>query len=83
LVKVAKANKAITSDELAEHLSLSRGTVVHHLNKLMEAGIVVHKGNHYTLRAANLTYLIEETEQDILRMLNELKRVAQRIDDQL
>ena len=36
LVKRAKQNTPITSDDVADRLRLSRGTVVHHLNKLKE-----------------------------------------------
>src|SRR3990167_11073730 len=36
LLKAAKANMPLTSDELAYRLNLSRGTVIHHINKLME-----------------------------------------------
>ena len=35
LVKAAKVNNPLTSDEIGEHLKLSRGTVIHHINKLM------------------------------------------------
>ena len=38
LVKRAKQNTPISSDDVAERLRLSRGTVVHHLNKLIESG---------------------------------------------
>ena len=43
LVKSGKKNEAMTSDELAYKLNLSRGTVVHHLNKLLKSGIVVQE----------------------------------------
>ena len=36
LLKSAKANHMLTSDELAAKLALSRGTIIHHINKLME-----------------------------------------------
>jgi len=41
LLKAAKTRTPISSDELAMKLNLTRGTVVHHINKLMENGIVV------------------------------------------
>lgn len=83
LLKMAKADQAVTSDELALHLQLSRGTVVHHLNKLMESGIVVHKTNHYTLRTSNLHELVDETSRDLQRMCQELKAIADEIDSKL
>ena len=49
LVRTARQNKPLTSDEIAEKLRLSRGTVVHHLTKLMEAGIVLRERKGYLL----------------------------------
>src|SRR3989344_162695 len=54
LLKLSRKQQQSSSDELAERLGLTRGTVVHHLNKLMESGIVVHEHNHYMLRVDSL-----------------------------
>ena len=43
LLKAVKHNHPLTSDEIAERLKLTRGTVVHHLNKLMGSCIVIHE----------------------------------------
>ena len=83
LLKSAKANRMLTSDELAAKLALSRGTIIHHINKLMESGLVVHEGNTYTLRVENLKSLIEEVEKDIKRACDDLKEVAREIDNRL
>ena len=83
LLKSAKANHMLTSDELAARLDLSRGTIIHHINKLMESGLVVHEGNTYTLRVENLKTLIEEIEKDIKRACDDLKEVAKEIDNRL
>ncbi|MBI2657586.1 winged helix-turn-helix transcriptional regulator [Candidatus Woesearchaeota archaeon] len=83
LLKSAKANSHLTSDELAARLALSRGTIIHHINKLMESGIVIHEGNSYTLRVENLKSLIEEVEKDIKRACDDLKEVAKEIDKRL
>ena len=80
LLKSAKKNVPLSSDELAEMLNLSRGTVIHHINKLMEAGIVVHDGNRYYLRVHKLQSLIEELRKDTERTLNDLKQAAAEID---
>ena len=42
LLKSAKAKQTLTSDELAARLDLSRGTIIHHINKLIESGLVIH-----------------------------------------
>ena len=83
LLKSAKARHTLTSDELASRLDLSRGTIIHHINKLMESGLVVHEGNTYTLRVENLRSLIEEVEKDIKRACDDLKEIAKEIDTRL
>ncbi|MBI2660474.1 winged helix-turn-helix transcriptional regulator [Candidatus Woesearchaeota archaeon] len=83
LLKSAKSNNQLTSDELAARLDLSRGTIIHHINKLMESGLVIHEGNRYILRVDNLKALIEEVEKDIKRACDDLKEVAKEIDDRL
>ena len=83
LVKATKQKKAISSDELAFTLGLSRGTVVHHLNKLMQAGIVISDGYRYTLRMDNLQLLIEELKRDVERSIEDLRDVARDIDNSL
>ena len=81
LLKATKRQAPISSDELAQKLDLSRGTVVHHLNKLIESGIVIIVKNKYILRGNNLQELVEEIEADSLRTLSELKKVAKSIDE--
>jgi predicted transcriptional regulator len=83
LLKSAKSHKTLTSDELALKLALSRGTIIHHINRLMESGLVVHEGNNYTLRVDTLKELIEELEKDLKRALDDLKEVADEIDKTL
>ena len=83
LLKSAKTHHTISSDELASRLSLSRGTIIHHINRLMESGLVIHEGNTYTLRVESLSSLIEEVEKDIKRACEDLKSVAKEIDDRL
>jgi predicted transcriptional regulator len=83
LIKSSRASNPVASDELALRLRLSRGTVVHHLNKLLESGIVVSDGNKYALRVANLEILVDELRRDIRRTMDNLKSIAKQIDDEL
>ncbi len=80
LLKASKQKNDLSSDDLAAKLRLSRGTVVHHLNKLMEAGIVVHDSGSYLLRVENLEILINELQKDIHRATEDLKEIAKEID---
>ena len=83
LIKSSRAGHPMTSDELAGRLELSRGTVVHHLNKLLESGIVVSEKNMYGLRVRNLEILIDELRKDVRRTLDDLKEIARQIDEEL
>ena len=83
LLKSARQNRGVSSDQLADSLGLSRGTVIHHLNRLMDAGLVVHTQNVYILRVQNLQDLIEEVEKDIVRTLKDLRDIAADIDSRL
>jgi len=83
LLKANKLSLPLTSDELAFRLNLSRGTVVHHLNKLIEAGIVINDKNRYMLRVNNLRFLVDELEKDLTRSLENLRSVAEELDGYL
>jgi predicted transcriptional regulator len=83
LVKRAKRNTPVTSDDVADRLKLSRGTVVHHLNKLRESGIVVKERNGYLLREANLQDMIKDLQRDMEGVFSQLKDVAKEIDGKL
>ena len=78
-----KSRDSISSDELALKLGITRGTVVHHLNKLMEAGLVVHQGKGYMLRVENLSELINELERDVNRICHDLKIIAADVDKKM
>lgn len=83
LLKSAKAKHPLNSDDIAHKLGLTRGTVIHHINKLMDSGIVVHENKKYLLRVDNLHELINEMEKDFKRAVDDLKKVAQDIDERL
>ena len=83
LVKAAKSGNPLSSDELAETLNLTRGTVVHHINKLIEAGIVLYDGKHYWLRDNSLELLIEELKKDTDRTIDDMRKAAREIDQML
>jgi len=83
LIKAAKQQQLTSSDELSERLGLSRGTVVHHLIKLRQAGLVLVDGKKYVLRADNLEVLVEDIKRDVERACDEMKQAAKEIDEML
>jgi biotin operon repressor len=83
LLKAAKKKHPISSDELAYRLNLTRGTVLHHINRLKEAGIVIHESNRYFLRVDKLESVIQEIRKDIIRTCDDLEEIAKEIDREL
>ncbi len=83
LLKAAKLRNPLTSDELAARTELTRGTVVHHLNKLIDAGIVTSLRGKYMLRADTLKGLVEELQRDMETAFDNLKEISGRIDGKL
>jgi predicted transcriptional regulator len=81
LLKSSKTKKPLSSDDIASNLKLSRGTVIHHINKLMESGLVIHEQGKYMLRVDNLGMLISELEKDVNRTLEDLRDIASGIDN--
>lgn len=83
LLKAAKYDAPLSSDEIAFRLNLTRGTVIHHINKLMEAGLVISDHNRYMLRVNSLDMLVDELKADAERSFQTLKSVAQELDEGL
>ena len=83
LVKSSRENDPKTSDELAYKLQFTRATAVHHLNKLIELGIITKQQNKYALRVNNLEILVEELRKDLKRTMDSMKETAKEIDEQL
>ena len=84
LLKDAKGpSKGLSSDEIAEKTFLSRGTVVYHLNKLMEAGLVDEQRNRYNLKVSNLEELVEKIRGDVNQAFDTLKQIGKDIDKKL
>jgi predicted transcriptional regulator len=83
LIKSNKEDKMLSSDELAERSNLSRGTVIHHLNRLMDAGIVLNHRNRYMLRVNNLQSLINQIHRELDDYFRDLRKIAEEIDNKI
>lgn len=80
LLKATKRGEVLSSDDLAERSKLSRGTVVHHLNRLMELSIVVQERKRYMLRDQNLARLLDVLHQDMESAFSNLRIAAVELD---
>ena len=83
LLKAQKRRTGMSSDELAYRLNLSRGTLMHHINRLINAGIVVSEAGKYFLRVDSLKKMVEEIEKDISRLCSDLREMAEVLDKKL
>jgi len=83
MLKVTKEGKGLSSDELAEKIGLTRGTMVHHLNKLIQSGLAIHREGRYELRGTSLQRTVQEIKRDISRIFENVEHAAQSIDEKL
>lgn len=83
LLRALKTNALMSSDELAVATGLTRGTVVHHLNNLMDSGLVENDRKGYKLKVDNLQELVDKVENNVKKTLNDLRDVAINIDDKM
>jgi len=83
LLKALKRQEGMSSDDLADQLGLTRATVLHHLEALMDAGIVENNKGIFQLRVDNLEELVDLVQADIDKTMMELKEVARNVDREL
>jgi len=83
IFKATEEGRPITSAEIVQKISMSRGAVVNHLNNLIRSGLIVKNGRYYQSRSKSVYRLIEEIEDDIDRIFLRMKKVAQELDEQL
>jgi predicted transcriptional regulator len=83
LLQALQKDELLSSDEIAESTGLSRGTVVHHLNKLISQGIVNNRRSKYSLRTESLEDIVDYLKRDADEAWDHIKRVARDIDNKL
>jgi predicted transcriptional regulator len=83
LLESLQKNERLSSDEIAERTKLTRGTVVHHLNNLIDSGIVVNEKSKYFLRMDSLEEMVDYLKQDADQAWQRIREVAKDIDGKL
>jgi hypothetical protein len=78
--KAAYLDKGLSSSELKLDTVLARSTVIYHLNRFIDSGLLVKKGRKYYLRASEMSKAIEEIEYDIDRELSRMLDTAKQFD---
>lgn len=83
LLKALKKSEGLTSDEIAFQLNLTRGTVVHHINNLLSAGLIVEKNNRYHMREKTMKKILQEMKSDVGKTYDNMITIAEKIDEKL
>ncbi len=81
IVKATDQGEALSSTTLAERVNMSRGSVINHLNNLLQAGLITKHGRFYYARSRSVLRTIKEIEEDILRVFRAMESSARDIDD--
>ena len=82
-VELIREKKPLKSDDIAEHSRLSRGTVVFHLNKLIDSGLVINEDNKYKLKEKKISSLIRKIRKDLLQHLKDVEEIAKDFEKKL
>ncbi|MGE0793098.1 MAG: ArsR/SmtB family transcription factor [Candidatus Woesearchaeota archaeon] len=83
LIKALKANFELSSDEIAIQTKLTRGTVIHHLNHLMDTGIVTSERGKYFINFRNLNELVNQMRKNVNSVFDDIENLAGEIDSVL
>ncbi|MGC8817394.1 MAG: winged helix-turn-helix domain-containing protein [Candidatus Hadarchaeum sp.] len=70
----------VTIEAISDHVNLSRTAIVHHLNRMRKAGVVLKEGNRWELRSHSLQKMVDEIELDIQRVLKSVREIAEDLD---
>jgi hypothetical protein len=79
-VEAARDGKGLSSGELDLETKLARSTIIYHLNRFRDAGLLVKKGRKYYLRAGEMEKVIQEIGYDLERELRGLIDASKRLD---
>jgi len=78
-----KEGNPLKINDITQKTKLSRTTVIHHLRRMEEIGLIVEKRRDYKLRMECLHKVVDEIENDILRSFERIKKIAKDIDEDL
>ena len=76
----AKKNEGIPSSAITIKPEIARSTIIYHLNRLIDSGLIVKKGRKYYLRATEMSKAIEEIEYDLNREIMKMLAAAKEFD---
>ena len=81
LVTASEKGQGVSTRELKEKSHVTQGAIVYHMNSFMRAGIIVKQGRMYFLRAHSLEDTIQEMEDEMINMMNRMRKIARLLED--
>ena len=81
IILASRDRSGVSTREIKERQNVTQAAVVYHINIFQGSGLIIKRGRRYYLRAPTLESTLEEMEQDMLRRMARLRRVARMIED--
>ena len=82
LVRASENGKGVSTRELKDRAHVTQGAIVYHMNVFIRSGMIVKQGRMYYLRANSLEDTIEEMENEMLAMMNRMRKIARLLEDE-
>ncbi len=80
ILRISKNKEYFTIDDIASNVKLSRTTAYHHINKMVNLGIIIKTRKGYTLTSHTLEGCIIEIEHETQRIIEKIKRISRELD---
>ncbi|MFQ6125338.1 MAG: ArsR/SmtB family transcription factor [Candidatus Heimdallarchaeota archaeon] len=80
IIESAREGRGLTTTEIAEKLGYTRGTILNHLKRLVQNGLVIQRHSLYELREHSLFHTIQRIKEDVIRFVEDLLHVSEFID---
>ncbi len=80
LIKASNHDHLLSSDNIADRSNLSRATVIHHMDKLIDSGLVVSRKEGYLLKADNFDTLLDQLKDEVNITIENLRESAKNIN---
>jgi predicted transcriptional regulator len=81
LVLASEKGEGVSTREMKEKAHVTQGAIVYHMNSFMRSGIIVKQGRRYYLRSRSLENTIEDIEQDMIRVMSRMRKIAKLLED--
>jgi predicted transcriptional regulator len=80
-IYAAFKNEGLSSSEISFGKPIPRSTIIYHLNRFVELGIIVKRGRKYYLRAMDMASTIKELEYDMNREMMKMFDIAEELNN--